>query len=178
MTKNLGLLDQRVAIEWTRDNIKSFGGDPTRIILAGQSAGSESIALYSYSFANDPIASGFIELSGQPGTSGQDDGSSWARVIEETGCVNQSSPLTELECLKNLPPREIKRAVSISNIINYGDLSGGLPAVDNKTVFSQQEYVSRGMAGQFARVVSFTLISVNFHFTDKVLANLGIHDAQ
>lgn len=32
-TQNLGLLDQRAAVEWTRDNAAVFGGDPERIVL-------------------------------------------------------------------------------------------------------------------------------------------------
>lgn len=40
---NFGLLDLIASLEWVRDNIPAFGGDPEQVTLAGQSAGSMAI---------------------------------------------------------------------------------------------------------------------------------------
>lgn len=49
-SENAGLRDQRLAIEWVRDNIEQFGGDPDRITIFGQSSGGENKSFVTPSF--------------------------------------------------------------------------------------------------------------------------------
>ena len=62
--QNLGLRDQRAAVEWLRDNISGFGGEPPKITLAGHSSGGVSVDYWAYVYKDDPIAHGIIAHSG------------------------------------------------------------------------------------------------------------------
>lgn len=62
-SQNFGLLDQKAAIEWVHDNIENFGGDPNRIVLFGESAGSISTDAYTYANPADTIVKGKLSNS-------------------------------------------------------------------------------------------------------------------
>ena len=53
---NLPLRDLRAAVDWLRDNVAAFGGDPDRIVLMGESAGSGAIAHLLAAYPDLPVA--------------------------------------------------------------------------------------------------------------------------
>jgi carboxylesterase type B len=157
---NAGLRDQRLAIEWVRKNIAAFGGDPSRIVLAGQSAGSASVSSYLYSHPYDSPISGAILMSGQPQLMSQKmtvpipgfpttEPDGFQAVANATGCPLQGGNYyAQLGCMKGKSTQDLVNTLKTKNI------QGIAPYIDNQTVFTTEEYKSKGQAGKFAKVVS------------------------
>ncbi|QDS77736.1 hypothetical protein FKW77_004513 [Venturia effusa] len=133
---NLGLLDQRLGIEWIRDNIHYFGGNSSQMALWGQSAGAASVDYYNHAYAHDPIVSSLIMDSGNafvPIATDEPSHASFTAVASHFNCSTE--PQEQLACLRKVPYEDIENFIA--------SYSGGTPSylsfnpvVDDRTKFA------------------------------------------
>jgi cholinesterase len=155
---NLGLRDQRLAVEWLRKNIAAFGGSPRKIVIAGQSSGGAAADWWSYAYKHDPIAHGLMSTSGNvfsfPMNALQKQKQNWYTLSASLGCGASNDTL---KCMRAKPWEAISAAVS-----KIPPSPGGSPVrstppfypmVDNKTIFS--DYLSLSSSGSFAKLPYF-----------------------
>jgi carboxylesterase type B len=130
-----------MAMEWVRDNIESFGGDKHRITMAGQSAGAGLVDYYSYAYASDPIANGFVLQSGvAKGSSAPIDTAtaqkSWLGLAGKLGCPNKTVSDETFHCMEGKPAADL--------VAGLGSDMTFVPVVDKSLVF--EDYAARQSA--------------------------------
>src|SRR5262249_54413545 len=103
---NQGLLDQHAALEWVRANIAAFGGNPKRVTIFGESAGSQDTCLHVASPMNKKLFHRAISESGGCTTrtpTAAEGAMTAATFATSAGCTG-SDPLA---CLRAKQPSEL-----------------------------------------------------------------------
>ncbi|KAL4097018.1 hypothetical protein QTP88_021860 [Uroleucon formosanum] len=105
---NYGMKDQVLALKWVQKNIDKFGGDPKKVTLFGQSAGSVSIGLHLLSPMSKGLFHKAIMESGSPLNLWGVSPPGWAKrrtsvITTIVGCPKD--PKQMIKCLKEVPAK-------------------------------------------------------------------------
>lgn len=152
---NLGLKDQRLTMEWIQKHISKFGGDPTKVMVYGESSGAISISHHLLAF-NGNLNGLFRAAICQSGTAlpagklsegaGQ---KGFDFLVDKVGCKDSKD---KLDCLRHADLKKLQDAINdLPGTFSFGafPLTFG-PSVDGEFVTESMQHALA--AGRFAKV--------------------------
>jgi para-nitrobenzyl esterase len=172
---NVGFQDQQAALAWVQANAQRFGGDPSRVMLTGQSAGSEAVSAHLLSpgsaglfrralmescsvlFTPGPISDYVKPLPAARAAA--------ASFLAQLGCAG------DLACARALPWWEV---INAQENLHYASLGG----TADQAAFGPAPYNTQGVYGAYP-YWSFELVAdgvfVPAHPAANATSGVGLH---
>jgi carboxylesterase type B len=183
-SENAGLRDQRLAIEWVRDNIAGFGGDPDKITILGQSSGGLSIGMQILAYGGTkplPFQQGVAESQSlEPGITRNFTIDAMTAIADHVGCNSTSvhSPET-VACLRQKDTNTLLQAsiaTYASDIAhNIGDI--WLPVVDGDFLpDAPSQLIANGRIGNVTFTTGWAEDDMNFYTNVSIVTAQDTYD--
>lgn len=137
--QNSGFLDNRFALQWVQDNIKKFGGDPTKVTIFGESAGGDCVKqLLAQPPSPLPFRAAIMESEAVAAI-----GNGLVSYNQVAAHFNCELAISPLNCLRNVDAKAIQTYITENS-------SGFFPVNDDTNVGYNS--LPKILSGQFANV--------------------------
>ena len=159
---NVGMLDIVAALEWIRDNISNFGGDPNSVTIIGQSGGGAKVCILTAMPSARGLIHKAVALSGSSLNGSNKEGSEklGAYILKEAGLS-----VSQIDKLQEMPWRDYY-ALTASASAKYrkenagtagpGRMGGGFSPVADGVYLPQEPFYSGELSSDIPMIICTT----------------------
>jgi len=177
---NVGMLDIVAALEWIRDNISSFGGDPDNVTIMGQSGGGAKVCTLTAMPSAKGLFHKAVALSGSTLNGGQKDYSEklGSYILQEAGLS-----ASQIDKLQELPWKDYyaianKAGIKLRTETGVTGFMGGFGPVADGHYIPQQPFYSGELSSKIPMIICSTFYERSPSSFDSSLEDITFDKAK
>jgi para-nitrobenzyl esterase len=177
---NVGMLDIVAALEWIRDNISNFGGDPDNVTIMGQSGGGAKVC----TLASMPSAKGlFHKAVALSGTSLNAADKEYSEKLGYYILKEAGLPVSQIDKLQDMPWRDYYLLANsarrkLQQEMNETGFRGGFGPVADGVIIPQQPYFSGDLSSDVPMIFCSTFHERSPSAFDSSLEDITLDEAK
>lgn len=177
---NVGMLDIVAALEWIRDNISNFGGDPGNVTIMGQSGGGAKVCTLTAMPSAKGLFHKAVALSGNILSGGKKDYSEklGSYILKEAGL-----PASQIDKLQDMPWKDYyaianKASTKLRTETGATGMMGGFGPVTDGIYIPQQPFYSGKLSSEIPMIICSTFNERSPSSFDSSLENITFDKAK
>jgi para-nitrobenzyl esterase len=177
---NVGMLDIVADLEWIRDNISNFGGDPDNVTIIGQSGGGAKVCTLTAMPSAKGLFHKAVALSGNILSGGQKDYSEklGSYIIKEAGLS-----VSQIDKLQDMPWKEYyalanKASAKLRAETGATGIMGGFGPVADGLYLPQQPFYNGELSSEIPMIICSTFCERSPSSFDSSLENITFDKAK